>query len=229
MTTSWGYYPVTKRAKLLEKKEKVVKPQKNDDDDDDDDGGLGSLFNIAMPKSDELVCREGNHIYFWDEVNTENVLKFTKMLRKADYQQQCAHLRGEISEPTIYIHLNSPGGSLTDGFSMASSVKRCRSRTVGIVEGCVASAATLPLVVCNYRQMQKYSYFLIHQLRTGFWGTFNNLLDETETCKDMMNILSGIYLEHTKVPKKTLESILKRELMWNSETCHKYNIVDELV
>ena len=119
--------------------------------------------------------------------------------------------------------------SLTDGFSMASSIKRCRSQTIGIVEGCVASAATLPLVCCDYRQMQKYSYFLIHQLRTGFWGTFSNLLDESETCKDMMKMLTGIYLEHTQVPKKVLEGILKRELMWSSDTCMKYKIVDELI
>jgi ATP-dependent protease ClpP protease subunit len=237
MSLNWGDYPVSKRAKYMhnngkekkEKKPEKLKPKPTDDDDDDDDGGLGSLFNLAMPKSDELICREGNHIYFWDEVNTENVLKFTKMLRKVDYQQQCAVLKGDVDEARVYIHFNSPGGSLTDGFSMASSVKRCRSKTIGIVEGCVASATTLPLVVCNHRQMQRYSYFLIHQLRTGFWGTFSNLLDETETCKDMMNILSSIYLEHTKVPKKVLEGILKRELMWSSETCLKYNIVDELI
>lgn len=228
MDLNWGM-PSAKRSKRgqekTENKPKIV----SDDDDEDGDGGLGGLFNLAMPKNDELICREGNHIYFWDEVTTENVLKFTKILRKVDYQQQCALLRNEITEANIYIHINSPGGSLTDGFSMASSVKRCHSQTIGIVEGCVASAATLPLVCCDYRQMQKYSYFLIHQLRTGFWGTFSNLLDESETCKNMMKMLSGIYLEHTQVPKKVLNSILKRELMWSSDICLKYNIVDELI
>lgn len=227
---TWGSIPSAKRTKYgKDEVEKSITKQKIKDDDDDEDGGLGGLFNLAMPKSDDLICREGNHLYFWDEVTTENVLKFTKMLRKVDYQQQCSLLKGEITEAVIYIHINSPGGSLTDGFSMASSVKRCRSNTVGIVEGCVASAATLPLVCCNVRQMQKYSYFLIHQLRTGFWGTYSTLLDETETCKDMMKMLTGIYLENTSVPKKVLENILKRELMWSSDTCLKYGVVDTLI
>lgn len=226
---NWGY-PSLKKSKN-DDISKIKQKSENDheNDDDSDDGGLGGLFNLALPKNDELICREGNHIYFWDEVNTENVLKFTKMINKVDYQQQCMVLRNEIEEPKIYIHFNSPGGSLTDGFSMASTIKKCRSSTIGIVEGCVASATTLPLVVCDYRQMQKYSYFLIHQLRTGFWGTFNNLLDETETCKNMMTMLTGIYLEHTEVPKSVLNKILKRELMWDSETCLKYKIVDELI
>jgi ATP-dependent protease ClpP protease subunit len=227
---NWGEETKSKRSKHLEekKKEKVIK-QLNDDDDDNGDGGLGGLFNLAMPKSDELICREGNHIYFWDEVNTENVLKFTKILRKVDYQLQCSLLKGDITEANIYLHFNSLGGSLTDGFSMASSIKKCHSKTIAIVEGCVASATTLPVVCCNHRQMQKYSYLLIHQLRTGFWGTYDNLLDETESCRDMMKMLSDIYLEHTKIPKKVLQSILKRELMLNSQTCLKYKIVDELI
>lgn len=237
MSINWGDYPVAKRVKytstIYNKKKPQLPPSNNPheaslDSDNESDDGLSKLFKFPMPKNDDLICREGNHIYFWDDVSTENVLKFTKMLRKIDYQQQCALLKEEITEAKIYIHLNSPGGSLTDGFSMASSIKQCKSKTVGIVEGCVASAATLPLVVCDYRKMQRYSYLLIHQLRTQFWGTFNNLLDEAETCKDMMAILSDIYLTHTKVPRKTLECILKRELMWNSDVCLKYNIVNEL-
>lgn len=194
-----------------------------------DDEELGNLLNLAMPKNEELIYKDGNHIYYWDEINTENVLKFTKLLRKVDYLQQCSYIKGDISEPKIYIHINSPGGSLLEGFSMASYIKGCKSKTIGIIEGCVASAATLPLVVCNHRQMQQYSYLLIHQLRTSFWGTFSNLLDETETCKDMMRMLTSIYLDNTKVPKNLLQSILKRELMWNSSTCYKYNIIDEII
>lgn len=230
MTKSWGGNPPLKRYKNNDTSPLKQKHDKRyNDDDEDDDGGLGNLFNLPMPKDDELICREGNNIYFWDEVNTENVLKFTKLLKKTDYLQQCALLKGEITEAVIYIHLNSPGGSLTDGFSMASSIKQCRSKTVGIVEGCVASAATLPLVVCNVRHMQQYSFLLIHQLRTGFWGTYENLLDEKETCKEMMKMLSNIYLENTKLTKTILNSILKRELMWSSTVCLKYNIVDKLI
>lgn len=232
MSLNWGNNRDAKRVKYMHNsKEKQINIEsiKSKNKEDDDDDSLGSLFNLEKLNSEGLISREGNHIYFWDEVNTENALKFTKMLRKVDYNQQCAVLKGEIDEAKIYIHFNSPGGSLTDGFSMASSVKNCRSKTIGIVEGCVASATTLPLVVCNYRQMQRYSYFLIHQLSTNFWGTFNNLLDETETCKDMMNVLSGIYLDHTKIPRKKLERILKSEIMLNSDMCLKYNIVDELV
>jgi ATP-dependent protease ClpP protease subunit len=220
----WGY-PLFKKTKTEDKSEtkhKII----NDDDSDD---GLGELFNFKLPKHDELIYKDGNHIYFWDEVNTENVLKFTKIINKLDYEQQCMKIKNTIKTPQIYIHFNSPGGSLTDGFCMASTIKKCRSNTIGIVEGCVASAATLPLVVCDYKQMQQYSFLLIHQLRTGFWGTYNNLLDETETCKNMMSMLSNIYLENTEIPKNTLTKILKRELMWDSTTCLKYKIIDQII
>jgi ATP-dependent protease ClpP protease subunit len=226
----WGGENPSKRVRYLGKKKEEKKISHKDIqlDDDDDDGGLGNLFNLPLPKNDELICRDGNHIYFWDEVNGHNVLKFNKLLRKVDFEQQCKLLKEEITEPMIYLHFNSPGGNLLDGFSMASTIKKCKSTTIGIVEGIVASATTLPFIVCHKRKMQQYSYILIHQLKTGFWGTYNNLLDETESCKDMMNMISKIYLEHSKIPKKKLESILKRELLINPDFCIKYNIADEL-
>lgn len=230
MSLMWGEMPSKRIKYLKKKKEKENEKYKQIElDDDDDDGGLGNLFNLPLPKNDELICRDGNHIYFWDEVNTHNVLKFTKMLRKIDYEQQCKLLKNEITEATIYLHFNSVGGSLLDGLSMACTVKKCKSKTIGITEGLVASATTLPFIVCDTRQMQQYSYLLIHQLKTGFWGTYSNLLDEAESCKDMMAMITKIYLEHSNIPKKNLECILKRELLLNPETCLKYNITDELI
>ena len=44
--------------------------------------------------------------------------------------------------------------------------------------GFVASAATFLLLAGAERLAMPNAHILIHQIRTGFWGKFNDLLDE---------------------------------------------------
>ena len=47
-----------------------------------------------------------------------------------------------------------------------------------IIEGEAASAATIISVVADRRVITKNSHMLIHQMSTGFWGKYNEFLDE---------------------------------------------------
>lgn len=218
MNKSWG------SKTNMAKKRKIDELEFEKDDNMLDDILKGSsLFGLD---NDDTIFKRGNHIYFYDKVSTSNNLKFTKLIHDIDSKQQIQLLKGEITEPKIHIHINSYGGSLLDGFSMASTVIACKSKTIAYCEGMVASAATLPLVCCNERYIQKYCYILIHQLSSGFWGTYENFLDEQTNLDNLMKQLCDLYSEHTKVPKKHLKSILKHDLYWNAETCIKYNVVD---
>lgn len=193
--------------------------------------GAGSSKQAGLfgHNHEETVTKHRNHVYFWDEVNPENALKFSRLLREADEEQQVKLVRGEITEPVVYMHLNTPGGHLSEGLSMASVVEACRSKTVAIVEGMVASAGTLSLVCADERHMQKYSTVLIHQLRGGLWGTFENNEDEMKNQRQAMATLRKIYRTHTTMSKKDLADILKRELELNSDKCMSWGIVHKLI
>ena len=222
MNTTWGQTRNrnnTKRKRTLENKEEESIEDINIQD--------LPLFNLPS-NTNETISKKQNHLYFYDDVNTLNNLKFTKLLREIDNDQQVKVLNGEITEPTIHIHINSGGGNLLDGFSMASSVNNCKSHTICYCEGIVASAATLPLVICDERKMQQYCYILIHQLSSGFWGTYEKFSDEKTNLDNFMKQLTNIYSEYTDVPKRKLREILKHDLFWDYETCLKYNIVDSM-
>lgn len=223
MNTHWGTHNTrysTGKKRKVEEVVEDVKPLAL---------GLEDLPIFGMGgNTNDSIFKKGNHIYFYDEVSILNNLKFTRLLNELDRQQQVQLHLGEITEPTIHIHINSPGGSLLDGFSMASSVLACKSKTISYAEAIVASAATLPLVCCNERNIQKYCYVLIHQLSSGFWGTYENFLDEQSNLDNLMDQLCELYHKHTKVPKKKLRDILKHDLYWNAETCIKYGVVDNM-
>ena len=70
---------------------------------------------------------------------------------------------------------------------------------------------------------------LIHQISTGVWGTYENLRDEKESMDSLMEMLEGIYLKHTKIKKKQLMEMLKRDLWMNPQKCLELGLVDEII
>ena len=99
---------------------------------------------------------------------------------------------------------------------------------VSIIEGAAASAATLISVMCDYRIIYKTSYMLIHQLSSGSWGKMNELEEEMENLKELMNSIKTIYKEKTNIPRGEISEILKHDLWWNADICLAKGLVDEI-
>ena len=97
------------------------------------------------------------------------------------------------------------------------------------IDGCAASAATIMSVVADKRYIHRHSFMLIHQLSSGMWGNYEALKDSMENCDALMETIKKIYIERTRIPKKHLDDILKRDLWFDAETCLKYGLVDEII
>jgi len=84
-------------------------------------------------------------------------------------------------------------------------------------------------VVGHHRSMHKNSCMLIHQLSGGMWGKFHEMKDDIQNSEMLMEKIKNIYREHTKIPEKVLEDILKHDLWWEAEKCLKYGLIDEII
>jgi len=127
------------------------------------------------------------------------------------------------------LHINSYGGSVFAGFSSVDYIIGSKVPVVSVIDGCAASAATIMSVVADHRQINKHAYMLIHQLSSGMWGKYQDMKDDMENSDRLMKMIIDIYEEHTKIPKKELNKILKHDLWWDAETCLKYGLVDEII
>jgi ATP-dependent protease ClpP protease subunit len=70
---------------------------------------------------------------------------------------------------------------------------------------------------------------LIHQLSGGMWGKYEELVDDFKNATVLMERINEIYKKHTKIPPKVLKDILKRDIWFDSATCLKYGLVDEVI
>ena len=186
-------------------------------------------INSSTDKNN-VVETTNNRIYYYSEVSRQKILVLNKSLRSLnDNLLNQAQLLSLDDPASIYLHINSFGGSVFAGLAAVDYVKSCEVPVITIVEGCAASAATLFSVVGAHRQIRNNSFMLIHQISSGMWGKYEELKDSIDNCDLFMQIIKDIYNEHTKIPKKKLNEILKHDLWFDAETCLEYGLVDEII
>jgi ATP-dependent Clp protease protease subunit len=198
-------------------------------------GGKDYKEVITQPTSDLLtndtsIRTLDNTIYFYSDISVIACSELNRLLREVDIRlnQAKVSMDNETFEPIIHLRINSYGGDVLAGLSTVDTIRSLKSHVYTYVEGAAASAATLITVAGKKRFIGKNSMMLIHQLSSVCSGTFERLNDEQQNNRRIMDLIKSIYKQYTKIPMKELETILKRDLWLDSDTCLKYGIVDKV-
>jgi ATP-dependent Clp endopeptidase proteolytic subunit ClpP len=182
-------------------------------------------INAAPPAGGAVTKIVENNLYFYGDIIESNALELNAALYEMDKKLSVTDLFLDV-KPNINLHINSYGGSLFAGLATVDAIRNLKSEVHSYIEGAAASAATLISVVCDKRYIGKYSKMLIHQLSAMSYGKYTELEDDMENNKHLMDTIKSVYKEHTKVPMKKLNEILKRDLWFDSETCLELGLVD---
>ena len=173
-----------------------------------------------------------NRIYFYTEIERDRVLQLVRTLKTKSDEILVQQKAWSLEEPPpIYLHIQSYGGSAHSGLSALDHIIEIQKEVpiYTIIDGVAASAATFLSIAGTKRFIHKHAFTLIHQLTTGFWGTYEALKDMKENCDNLMEIIRQIYGEYTKVPEKLLNETLKRDVYFTAKESLKYGIVDEII
>lgn len=188
---------------------------------DDSDVENDDNFNVTVIK---------NKIYFYEEINDKTVLNLiTKIETLNTKLSQMKVDYGLSKSPKIYLHIQSYGGDVFAGLSAMSKIENNCIPIVTIVDGFVASAATLVFLGGKKRQMQRNAHFLIHQVRGEFWGKHEELKDEYKNSKSLMKIIKRIYKTKSNLDTKTINHIISKERYLNVDECMQYELIDEIL
>tara|TARA_Y100000034_G_scaffold13338_1_gene14001 strand:+ start:1806 stop:2384 length:579 start_codon:yes stop_codon:yes gene_type:complete len=185
--------------------------------------------NTPKKNGSNEVGISGSTIFYYTGIDKPHVLELNKHL----HNLEIAHLTSAnslgVDPAPIRVRLNSGGGLIVAGVAGMDNIRTLKAPVYTIIDGFCASAATFLSIVGKHRQMTKNSFMLIHQLSTSFWGKYEEFEDEKKNLDLMMEMIRRIYREHTQIPKKELESILKRDLMLDADKCLKWGLVDEII
>ena len=186
---------------------------------------MSSVDTDSDAEDHEVVRVNGCDIYYYGEVDRENALDFLDEFKKLEVNllKKAIELPGYT--PTIRVHIHSDGGDVFSGLSMMDALKSSRVNVVTIAEGTCCSAATFMLLGGSERLMGKYSFILIHQLSSGFFGKYTELKDEMKTCKKIMSVIWNLYENETLIPKEKMSQFMKRDIYLGYDECINYGIV----
>ena len=70
---------------------------------------------------------------------------------------------------------------------------------------------------------------LIHEVRSGVWGPFEDIKEEVKNLELIMKYIRTLYLAHTKFTDSDLDEILKQDMYLDANECLKFGLVDEIV
>ena len=190
-----------------------------------------SLSESMGPSSSDnnLVSFSQNRIYFYSAVTRPKILTLNKGIHDLNISLLSKTYPLEYDPPPIKLHINSYGGSVFAGLAAIDYIKNSKIEIHTIIDGCAASAATLMSCVASRRYMHKHSCMLVHQLSGMMWGKFQEMQDDMENSTMLMKKIKDIYREHTKIPKREMDNILKHDLWWEAEKCLEYGLVDEII
>ena len=209
----------------------------NSDADEDEEIDPSQLRDILRSKMSDIFNRDDergknrcNHLYFTEDVTQRSCHALINRIDELNIKLGKLECEYQLESPLkIYLHISSYGGDIFPAFSVIDAMRQSKYPIVTIVEGAVASAATLISVFGQQRYITKHSYMLIHQLTSSCWGKMTEIDDEHENLKDIMDHIYAIYEEKTKLNKTQLRKILKHDRWWSAEHCLKDGLVDKIM
>lgn len=183
-----------------------------------------SEYDSDSEHENEYVRVNSTDIYFYGDVNNENILELISDLKTLERKllKKAVDLPGYT--PVITLHIKSDGGDVYAGMSAMDHLETMKVQVYTIAEGCCASAATFLLLGGHKRYVSKRCQILIHQLSSGFWGKYEEIKDEVKTCEQLMKMIKQVYIEKTNIPTKKLNAMMKRDIYLSSDKCVEYGI-----
>jgi ATP-dependent protease ClpP protease subunit len=210
----------------------IASPTTNSGDDSDDESQPFKFPKLFGTDNNNDVYTERNHIFFKTDVSKESIDRLSQEIEhlnnKLSGLQRKATM-GTFTPKPIYLHITTNGGDLLSGFFAYDKIRASKIPIHTIIEGSVASAGSLMSIAGKQRYMTPNSHLLIHQLRTGIIGTYEELVDEKNNCNQFMNKLVSLYHSNCngKLNKSKIREILKRDIFWDTKIAIQHGFVDE--
>ena len=182
---------------------------------EDDEGGV-PLDAISLNTL-------GAHLLF-GEINTASVYPAINFIIKSNYIFN--------AETTLTMLVNSPGGSVSDGFALIDvmGTSRVDIATVGI--GQVASMGVLIISAGTKgkRVITKNTEIMAHQFSTMVYGKYHELVASQKYHEKLEKTFIKHFLRHTKMSEKQIKDIMfsPTDRWLTPKEAKKYGICDEV-
>lgn len=167
----------------------------------------------------DQVLLHSRTILLFSPINDEKAEEIVSKLLSLDH----------LNSNPIYLVINSPGGSLSSGFSIIDTMKGIKAPVVTIINGEACSMAGVISIVGDKRLITKHSIWMAHDVSSGVSDYVSKMIDRIEFVSEYQKKLMSVLRDNTKLTEKDIERAKNGELWFFSEECLKKKIVDSII
>ena len=144
---------------------------------------------------------------------------------------QLLFLESEDPDKDIYLYINSPGGSVTEGMAIYDTMNYIKSDVSTICIGLAASmgAFLLSSGTKGKRIALPNSEIMIHQPLGGFQGQATDIDIHAKNILKIKDRLNKILSENTGKPYEELCKDVERDYFLDAEEACQYGLVDKVI
>ena len=139
----------------------------------------------------------------------------------------------ESQDPTkdISLYINSPGGSVTDGFAIYDTMKYIKCDVSTICMGMAASMGAFLLAAGTKgkRIALPNSTIMIHQPLGGYQGQATDMEIHTKYMLDTKARLNQILSENTGKPLDVIKNDTERDTFMTAQQAMEYGLIDNVI
>lgn len=129
----------------------------------------------------------------------------------------------------VFLHINSPGGSIFEAKAVCANIKRISCETIAIVDGLCASAAVSIALACDKVQMTKGSFMMIHQASSFAFGNKQDMRKMADTLETVEQSIVDCYVEKTGLPPEEVVAMMEATTWFEASEAKEKGFADEVL
>lgn len=135
----------------------------------------------------------------------------------------------EKDRKPIQIIIDSPGGSLTDTFTIIDAIKLSVTPVHTVVVGTAYSGGCLVAMSGHKRYAYPHSSFMLHEGSTSTGGDSHKFINYSKFYQTQLAQLKDIVLSNTKMTNDFYESIKRDDYWLSAYEAKEKGIIDEIL
>jgi len=145
---------------------------------------------------------------------------------------QLLWLDGQDDKSPIRFYINTPGGSISDGFAIFDTIRAISAPVITVCTGLSASMGTILMLAPRERKNRvclPNTRFMIHQPSSAYRGSASDIEISAKEILKLRDRLIEIYVEECGMDADRVRTDMGRDYWMTAEEAVEYRLCDRVI
>jgi ATP-dependent Clp protease protease subunit len=189
---------------------------------------------VPLPQANGGGSSYGLDDHIYQRLLRERIVFLGSEVREQNANAICAQLlllSAEDPEADIFLHINSPGGSVDAGMAIYDTMNYIPNDVATVGMGLAASMGQF--LLCAGTKGKRYALpharIMMHQPSSGMGGSASDIKIQAQQSLHIKKILLELISEHTGQPIEQVIADADRDRWFTAEQARDYGLVDQVI